>query len=189
MSYALPLSKLDKQLLHTRNLRAETPLQDVTGLAGLHLDGLLNGVTFDATPLLNDAFVCLLEVNLLTSDYAAVSEEKTPDMTTFATHSQQLHDRLAKVMSRFETQVSDFQLLHDQVRANFYAAEPDDLAAKVIDGRATDVELAFHTVLGMSADAQWLLETGLQILRRFNPALPAQSLQSLSAEIMSLVED
>lgn len=189
MSYALPLSKLDKQLLHTRSLRVETPLQDVKGLDGLHLDGLFSGVTFDVAPLLNDAFVCLLEVNLLTGDYAAISGEKAPEMATFATHSQQLHDRLAKVMKRFETQVSDFQLLHDQVRANFYAAEPDDLAAKVIDGRADDIELAFHTLLGMSADAQWLLETGLQILRRFNPALPAQSLQGLSAEIMSLVED
>ncbi|HAT54860.1 MAG TPA: hypothetical protein DCW31_06420 [Lactobacillus sp.] len=189
MRYVTPLSQTDKKLLHQRQLTVEAPLEGIKNLSDQHLTGLVNGRQVDLMPFLNNVFICQLETFKLTNDYNELEQAGTEAaLVTFSEASQALHRRLTDLMAAQTELTKDYELLHEQVRANFYAAEPDDLASKQLDGTATNLELAFHALLGMSADTQWLMEVGMQTLRILNPAMTKSLIQQISAAIIMLVE-
>ncbi|GAB6092283.1 hypothetical protein [Furfurilactobacillus curtus] len=189
MNYIEPLSQTDKKWLHERELRVDAPLAKINGLTGLHLNGLIDGQTIAVDELMANAFICQLAVSDLSQSYQRLETATDAEaaLIAFSAASQQIHERLHKIMQHYEAVLNDGQLLHDQVRANFYAAEPDGVMASITDGKATNQMLAFHALLGMSADAQWLMEMALQFLHRLNPALTTTQLQMISTQIADLV--
>ncbi|MYV18071.1 hypothetical protein [Furfurilactobacillus milii] len=189
MQYVMPLSQADKKRFHQRKVTVDAPLANVKDLMDQHLTGLVNGRQFDLLPFLNNVFACQLQTFALTENYNLLEQHENEDhLKQFSENSQALHQRLAALMDKESLLLKDYGLLHEQVRANYYAAEPDDLASKQLDGTATNLELAFHALLGMSADTQWLMEVGMQTLRLLNPALTTAMIQQISASIMMLVE-
>ena len=178
MQYVTPLSQTDKKLFHQRGVSVDQ-----------HLTGLVNGQQFDLMAYLNNVFVCQLQTFALTEDYNVLEQlENETNLVHFSNGSQALHNRLKALMVNQTELLKDYELLHEQVRANYYAAEPDDLSSKQLNGTATNLELAFHALLGMSADSQWLMEVGMQTLRVLNPVLTTEMIQQISASIMMLVE-
>ncbi|MCF6159748.1 MAG: hypothetical protein LKG79_00470 [Furfurilactobacillus sp.] len=189
MQYVTPLSQTDKKLFHQRGVSVDDPLAGIKGLSDQHLTGLVNGQQFDLMAYLNNVFVCQLQTFALTEDYNVLEQlENETNLVHFSNGSQALHNRLKALMVNQTELLKDYELLHEQVRANYYAAEPDDLSSKQLNGTATNLELAFHALLGMSADSQWLMEVGMQTLRVLNPVLTTEMIQQISASIMMLVE-
>ena len=189
MQYVTPLSQTDKKLFHQRGVSVDDPLAGIKGLSDQHLTGLVNGQQFDLMAYLNNVFVCQLQTFALTEDYNVLEHlENETNLVHFSNGSQALHNRLKALMVNQTELLKDYELLHEQVRANYYAAEPDDLSSKQLNGTATNLELAFHALLGMSADSQWLMEVGMQTLRVLNPVLTTEMIPQISASIMMLVE-